>query len=147
MIAKEIAFNLRGDWDGCNSVSFDKNIKNDVVFRTILELAGGSINSYCFQGVRCHINIERGKVNIIRKLHFVLIGFRKFDLVAAIKINNGFQLALEQGLFKPDIELNNKIETFCEYLELGLSKVEASRKAELSWFIIILLEDWGTLID
>ncbi len=146
-IAKEIAFYLRGNWDGCNAVSFEKNIINNGAFRTALELAGGSVNSYCWQRAVGYININQAEhISIRRKLDFVLTGFRRFALVAQIKINNGFQLALEQGLFKPNKELTNKIETFCDYLESGMSKIKASQKAKLSWFVIVVLEDLGNLI-
>ncbi len=144
-IAKEIAFSLRGIWDGFNAVSLDENIIPDLA--NALELAGEASNAYCFQGAVGYIDIDQAKdISIRRKLYFLLTGFRQFDIITTMNVDNGFQLILEQGLLKPNKELTNKFETFFYYLQVGFSKIEASQKAKLSWSVVIFLEDLGKVL-
>lgn len=52
--AQEVAFSLRGNWDGCNCIEFNKQSDN-----AALKLAANICNAeYCQAGEACNIHLE-----------------------------------------------------------------------------------------
>ncbi len=54
-IAEDIAFSLRGEWDGFNGVIFEKSVDKKAL-ELALEIAGNRKNNFCRAGEYCEIS-------------------------------------------------------------------------------------------